>query len=45
MAWMIHDSAFSQDISQWDVSNVKECDNFFNNLESSFRPNFENCSP
>ncbi len=38
-------SSFNQDISSWDVKEVKTCTSFGNKLPDEFLPNFENCNP
>jgi len=48
MSYMFYDnSAFNQDIGDWDVVNVTECSDFSNNTPQWTlpQPNFTNCNP
>ena len=41
---MFRDSEFNGDISNWDVSNVRDCRSFRTNTSWTL-PNFTNCNP
>jgi surface protein len=47
MTIMFNSSSFNQDISNWNVNNVINCNSFSSgsDLEANNSPNFTNCTP
>ena len=43
MEGMFLSSSFNQDISGWNVGNVTDCNNFGNDMNTEYVPNFTSC--